>query len=240
MSFNLFEVWKSDQPAGDQPRRGVLTVVDSDGLKGGVLFDNGETNLISWPPLGWQRDTAPKPTRSADELKQLILRQMQLQPVCPEGMSVEIRGKGDTDWEALSVPPPGTAIGYADCADYTSKLARAYRALYALRRAEESISGQAGEFIRFAESFDQQSFGQQGSRPVPRVIEATIEEGMVLSDTMSVERRLSERPLDIREAARALSRAISDQIEDLNASRLNDPAAHKPPYTCHRHSPNPS
>jgi hypothetical protein len=42
---------------------------------------------------------------------------------------------------------------------------------------------------------------------------------------VSVERRLSERPEDIREAARALSRAISEQIEDLNASRLNDPDA---------------
>jgi len=122
MPFKLFEVRKSDQPAEGAPRRGVLVVVDDDGLTGGLMFDNGETKLISWPPLGWQLDTAPKPTRSADELKQLILRQIQLQAVCPEGMSVEIRGKGDTDWEALSVPPPGTAIGYADCVDYISKV----------------------------------------------------------------------------------------------------------------------
>jgi hypothetical protein len=37
-----------------------------------------------------------------------------------------------------------------------------------------------------------------------------------------VERRLSERPTDIRDAARALSKAIADQIELLNASRPND------------------
>ena len=40
-----------------------------------------------------------------------------------------------------------------------------------------------------------------------------------------VEQRVSERPEEIRAAARALSRAISEQIEDLNASRLNDPDA---------------
>ena len=37
-----------------------------------------------------------------------------------------------------------------------------------------------------------------------------------------VERRLSERPTDIREAARALSQAIKDQIEQLYASKPND------------------
>ena len=40
-----------------------------------------------------------------------------------------------------------------------------------------------------------------------------------------VERRLSERPADIREAARALSRAISEQIDELNAQKPNDPDA---------------
>jgi hypothetical protein len=68
-------------------------------------------------------------------------------------------------------------------------------------------------------------FAQLGPRPVPRVITATIEERLSVGETVSVERRLSERPEDIREAARALSRAISEQIEDLNASRLNDPDA---------------
>jgi hypothetical protein len=37
-----------------------------------------------------------------------------------------------------------------------------------------------------------------------------------------IERRLSERPTDIRDAARALSKAIADEIERLNAVRPND------------------
>ena len=66
---------------------------------------------------------------------------------------------------------------------------------------------------------------QLGPRPVPRVLTATIEERFSVGETVSVERRLSERPEEIREAARALSRAISEQIEDLNASKPNDPDA---------------
>ena len=48
---------------------------------------------------------------------------------------------------------------------------------------------------------------------------------MVFGDSVYVERRLSERPEDVREAARALSRAISEQIEDLNALKPNAPDA---------------
>jgi hypothetical protein len=70
-----------------------------------------------------------------------------------------------------------------------------------------------------------ESFVQLGPRPVPRVIEATIEERMVFGETLAVERRLAERPQDIREAARALSRAISEQIDELNALKPNDPDA---------------
>ncbi len=40
-----------------------------------------------------------------------------------------------------------------------------------------------------------------------------------------LEQRLPERPDDIREAARALSKAIADQIDLLNASKPNDPDA---------------
>jgi hypothetical protein len=39
---------------------------------------------------------------------------------------------------------------------------------------------------------------------------------------VTVEQRLSERPAEIREAARALSKAITDQIEQLNASKPNE------------------
>jgi hypothetical protein len=51
-------------------------------------------------------------------------------------------------------------------------------------------------------------------------------EGIGPSETaVAVERRLEERPHDIREAARALSGAIADQIDQLNASKRNDPDA---------------
>jgi hypothetical protein len=43
--------------------------------------------------------------------------------------------------------------------------------------------------------------------------------------TPIIERALSERPVDIREAARALSEAIADQIEYLNSIRPNPPEA---------------
>jgi hypothetical protein len=78
-------------------------------------------------------DASPKPIRSADELKAMILRQIGRHPVCPTGMSVEVRSANGTDWEALAVPPPGQHIAYADCADYISKVARALRGLYGIR-----------------------------------------------------------------------------------------------------------
>ena len=41
--------------------------------------------------------------------------------------------------------------------------------------------------------------------------------------TVILERRLSEHPADAREAARALSKAIADQIDFLNANKPNEP-----------------
>ena len=81
-----------------------------------------------------------------------------------------------------------------------------------------NAGGSPPTFAQFAEAVF-----EPDPMDVPRVIEATIEEGIVLGDGVSVEQRLSERPQDIREAARALSRAISDQINELNAARPNDP-----------------
>jgi hypothetical protein len=43
--------------------------------------------------------------------------------------------------------------------------------------------------------------------------------------SLGVERRLEDHPQDARAAARALSKAIGNQIDELNASRLNDPDA---------------
>lgn len=62
-------------------------------------------------------------------------------------------------------------------------------------------------------------------QPMPTVFTETLEETMFVGETVSVERRLSEHPQDIREAARGLSRAISEQIDELNALKPNDPDA---------------
>ncbi len=56
-----------------------------------------------------------------------------------------------------------------------------------------------------------------------RVISQTLEERLLVGQRLSVEQRLSERPADIREAARALSEAIADQIGYLNSIRPNEP-----------------
>ena len=48
--------------------------------------------------------------------------------------------------------------------------------------------------------------------------------GAAATDFMAtIERRLGERPTEIREAARKLSKAIADQIAELNASKPNEP-----------------
>jgi len=123
MRFNLGEVWKSVEAGGDESRRAVVIAVENDRRTGTLFFDNGDEQSFLWTeltPSEWQVDTSPKPTRSANDLKQMILRQIQRHPVCPVGMSVEIRSTSASDWEALSVPPKGD-IAYADCADYISK-----------------------------------------------------------------------------------------------------------------------
>lgn len=115
----------------------MVVAVEDDGRKGTLFFDQGNEQSFLWAELTqaeqWEVDTSPKPTLSADDLKQMILRQIQLHPGCPAGMSVEIRSTSGSDWEAYSVPPPGQHIAYAACADYISKVARAFRALYGVQ-----------------------------------------------------------------------------------------------------------
>jgi hypothetical protein len=55
------------------------------------------------------------------------------------------------------------------------------------------------------------------------VISETLEEKLSIEQRLSVEQKLSERPVDIREAAQALSAAIADHIGYLNASKPNEP-----------------
>jgi hypothetical protein len=138
MRFNLGEVWKSVAAGGGESQRAVVTAVEDDSRRGRLSFENGDEQSFLWTELTqagqWQVDTSPKPIRSADDLKKMILEKIQRHPVCPTDMSVEIRPtSGSGDWEALAVPPPGQPIAYAECADYISKVARPLRVLYRVR-----------------------------------------------------------------------------------------------------------
>ena len=273
MRFNLGEVWNSVEAGGAEPRRAVVVAVEDDGRRGTLFFEDGDEQSFLWAELTqggkWQVDTSPKPTRAADDLKQMILRQIQRHPVCPPGMSVEIRNTSGSDWETLSVPPPGQHIAYADCADYISKVARAFRLLYGVRLTpDESSSGVPTGWMNSGDNFADTAvrataerqrrsiaamqFGatepitpslpvspEPSASTVPSTADssATIQNNVSLGFSINranpgasrtevaaaVERRLSERPAEIREAARALSKAIADQIEQLNASTPNEP-----------------
>jgi hypothetical protein len=48
-----------------------------------------------------------KPTKSKEELRSLILSEIDGHPVCPAEMDVLIQGMGAGDWRALSIPPKG-------------------------------------------------------------------------------------------------------------------------------------
>src|SRR6266567_3297588 len=61
------------------------------------------------------------------------------------------------------------------------------------------------------------AIASDGVRPIPLPLEQDATPAAAV-----FQNRLSERPADIRDAARALAKAIIDQIEDLNASKPND------------------
>jgi len=275
MRFNLGEVWKSVEAGGGAPRRAVVVAIEDDGHRGTLFFDNGDEQSFLWPELTqlgkWQIDTSPKPKRNADDLKELILQKIRRHPVCPAGMSVEVRHTSDEDWEALAVPPPGQHIAYADCADYITRVARALRSLYGVRltRVEASTSAPTGwmnsggdatdAVVRMTAERQRRSaaaiqsgatepFAPSVSVPpepsastAPSTVELTARgtiqskasldlsvnragAGAAATDIAAmVERRLGERPTEIREAAQKLSKAIADQIAELNASKPNEP-----------------
>ena len=274
MRFNLGEVWKSTEAGKGEARRAVVTATEDDGRKGLLFFDNGDEQSFLWAELTqagkWQIDTLTKPARSADELKEMILRKIQRHPVCPTGMSVEIRSTSGSDWEALAVPPPGQSIAYADCADYITKIARALRSLFGARltaveartavptgwmnagddasdavvrmtaeRQRRSIAAaQSGATEPIVPSVPVSSEPSASTAPstVELTARTTIQNKASLDLSVNratpgsapveiagtVERSLSERPTEIRNAARALSRAIADQIDQLNASKPNE------------------
>jgi hypothetical protein len=274
MRFNLGEVWGSVETGGES-RRAVVVSTEDDGLRGTLFFDNGDEQSFLWAKLTqtgkWQLDTSPKPTRSADDLKALILQKMRNHPVCPAGMSVEIRHTSGSEWEALAVAPPRQSIAYADCAHYISTVASALRSLYGMRvtQVEASTSVPTGwmnsgddaanAVVRITAERQRRSVAalQSGptepsapSVPVPPEPSASTAPSRVelnargtiqnkasfdlsvnraspgatsIDAAATVERRLADRPTEIRDAARALSKAIADQIAELNASKPNEP-----------------
>jgi hypothetical protein len=275
MRFNLGEVWRSVEAGGAEPRRAVVSAIEDDGRKGTLFFDNGDEQSFLWAELTqagkWQLDNSPKPTRSADDLKALILQKMQNHPVCPSGMSVEIRHTSGDDWEALGVPPPGQHIAYADCVHYISTVARSLRLLFGVRTttvvanvgvptgwmnagddAANAVARMTAERQRRAIAATQSGPTEPIGPVVPVSPEpsastapatgqlsgrATIRSGgfgdLSVNRTSpaagatdvaaTVERKLGEQPAEIREAARALSTAIADQIAELDASKPNEP-----------------
>jgi hypothetical protein len=249
MRFNLGEVWKSVEASGGEPRRAVVVAIEDDGRSGMLFFDTGDEQSFLWAELTqagkWQVDTSPKPTRSADELKQIILRQIQRQAVCPAGMSVEIRNTTGNDWDAQSVPPPGRHIAYTDCVNYISKLARVLGSLYGVRVTPVGASSgiptgwmsgddASAAVVRMTAERRRRSTAalQTGAtEPIVPLAAPTVPVSSYGGKSGTsptriaaiVEQSLSERPTEIREAAQALSKAIADQIEYLNAAKPNEP-----------------
>jgi len=141
----------------------------------------------------------------------------------------------------------GRGIAYADCAAYISEVTRKLRLLYGIRDVHAAITG-AGSNASAGAVTPEIAVGLTGvgtnasagtftpeaaalglTSTEPSVVQTTgVATGFASvsgggSFTLTVEQRLSERPVDVRAAARALREAIKDQIDLLNASIPNEP-----------------
>ena len=148
MPFNLGDVWKSLDESG-KLHRAIVAAVKDGGREGTLFYDTGDELSFLWADFSnkreWLVDTSPKPTLTADRLREMTLQIIQRHPVCPAGMSVEIRGTSGSDWEALAVPPSDQHIAYTDCADYISEVTSKLRLLYGIRDVHTAISGAASK-----------------------------------------------------------------------------------------------
>jgi hypothetical protein len=134
MRFNPGEIWTTTEGA---PLRAVVIAIDDDGRRGTLWFEStGEERSFLWMELThagkWRVDTSPRPVRRASDLGAMVMDEAMRHPVCPEGMGVQIRGTGGDKWMVDCVPPPGSAILYADCCDHINRVAKKYRFLYGL------------------------------------------------------------------------------------------------------------
>ena len=72
-----------------------------------------------------------KPTKSKENLRNLILSEVITHPVCPPGWDVSIKATGGGRWDVESISPH-QSIAYADCANLTTQVARRLRSEYDL------------------------------------------------------------------------------------------------------------
>jgi len=72
----------------------------------------------------------PKLTRSAKELRSLILAEVASKQVCPPAIDVAVRPDSPYGWKADIISP--THVGYADCVNSISTIVRRLRREYNL------------------------------------------------------------------------------------------------------------
>lgn len=133
MRFNCSEVWQSATGL-----RGVVTNIDDDGMKGHLVFENGEQAVLKYHgftmPGHWQlAPSFTRPIKSAEELRAIVVQTAARHPAWPVSMNVAVRAKERPgSWGVDSVPPPGSHIAYADAAKHAANIAFAYSCLFDL------------------------------------------------------------------------------------------------------------
>jgi hypothetical protein len=71
-----------------------------------------------------------RPSKTRDELRNMILEEIMQHPVCPSGIDVLVREHPNYRWTADVIPP--SHVGYADCAHLIGQVVRSLRAKYDL------------------------------------------------------------------------------------------------------------
>jgi hypothetical protein len=131
LRFHLGEVWK-----GASGLRAAIIRIDDDGRAGTLMLENGHEENVLWVQLTqaglWALDASPRPAKTADELKELVLQKAALDPVCPPGWDIVIRPTGNGTWRADHIPP-SPAAG-SDCANYVGGIVRCFGLLFDLAK----------------------------------------------------------------------------------------------------------
>jgi hypothetical protein len=178
-------------------------------------------------------------------LKDLILETIAKHRVCPPGMDVSINSLGDGNWEAVGIPP-AQGPPYADCVDYIAQIAKAVRLNYYLQvlggitiahevtapERPPTVQGVAAEGVAGSLTPSLSVPLKSGEATLAATSSLSADAQHLRADDLLVgaatpraangrstfDLRLSERPTDIRDAARTLAAAVKDQIETLKQS----------------------